>query len=98
MPSKGCVCWPNKPARLKSTPQQTVTRVPKTSVSSTTAAATTTSASTPVASSGVIKIEPANPQVVYVPNYNPRDSLWRLAQYRLSAGVLTAPSGTAICR
>ncbi|ECI3518651.1 DUF3300 domain-containing protein [Salmonella bongori] len=56
---------------LKSTPQQTVTRVPKTSVSSTTAAATTTSASTPAASSGVIKIEPANPQVVYVPNYNP---------------------------
>lgn len=55
---------------LKSTPQQTVTSVPKSSASSTTTA-TTPSASTPAASSSVIKIEPANPQVVYVPNYNP---------------------------
>ncbi|HFW2885489.1 TPA: DUF3300 domain-containing protein [Salmonella enterica subsp. enterica serovar Potsdam] len=57
---------------LKSTPQQTVTSVPKSSASTAvTTTTTTTSASTPATPSTVIKIEPANPQVVYVPNYNP---------------------------
>ncbi|MBP1522350.1 DUF3300 domain-containing protein [Salmonella enterica subsp. enterica serovar Worthington] len=57
---------------LKSTPQQTVTSVPKPSASTAvTTTTTTTSASTPATPSTVIKIEPANPQVVYVPNYNP---------------------------
>lgn len=58
---------------LKSTPQQTVTSVPKSSASTavTTTTTTTTSASTPATPSTVIKIEPANPQVVYVPNHNP---------------------------
>ncbi|EBH0344994.1 DUF3300 domain-containing protein [Salmonella enterica] len=56
---------------LKSTPQQIVTSVPKSSASSAVTTTTTTSASTPAASSTVIKIKPANPQVVYVPNYNP---------------------------
>ncbi|ECY4895647.1 DUF3300 domain-containing protein, partial [Salmonella enterica subsp. enterica serovar Java] len=56
---------------LKSTPQQTVTSVPKSSASSAVTTTTTTSASTPATPSTVIKIEPANPQVVYVPNYNP---------------------------
>lgn len=59
---------------LKSTPQQTVTSVPKTAVApaSTSAPATqsTVQKSAP-ASSTVIKIEPADPQVVYVPSYNP---------------------------
>ncbi|ECY3928392.1 DUF3300 domain-containing protein, partial [Salmonella enterica subsp. enterica serovar Enteritidis] len=56
---------------LKSTPQQTVTSVPKSSASTAVTTTTTTSASTPATPSTVIKIEPANPQVVYVPNYNP---------------------------
>ena len=60
---------------LKSTPQQTVTSVPKTVVApaSTPAPATqsTVQKSAPASSSTVIKIEPADPQVVYVPSYNP---------------------------
>lgn len=52
-----------KTGSLKSTPQQTVTTTKRTaeagSVSSTSSAPT------------VIKIEPATPEVVYVPNYNP---------------------------
>lgn len=60
---------------LKSTPQQTVTSVPKTVVApaSTSAPATqsTVQKSAPASSSTVIKIEPADPQVVYVPSYNP---------------------------
>lgn len=83
---------------LKSTPQQTVTSVPKSSASTAvTTTTTTTSASTPATPSTVIKIEPANPQVVYVPNYNPA-TVYGAAQYRLSAGVFTAPSGAAVCR
>lgn len=57
---------------LKSTPQQTVTSTPKKSVAAAPSAASTTSSmqsATPA--STVIKIEPANPQVVYVPSYNP---------------------------
>lgn len=46
---------------LKSTPQQTVSSTPKQS------AAANVQSTTPT----VIKIEPADPQVVYVPNYNP---------------------------
>lgn len=59
---------------LKSTPQQTVTSTPKKSVaaaSSTTASGTTSSAVSTAPASTVIKIEPADPQVVYVPSYNP---------------------------
>jgi hypothetical protein len=59
---------------LKSTPQQTVTSTPKKSVAaapSATASATKSSAVSTAPASTVIKIEPANPQVVYVPSYNP---------------------------
>ena len=54
---------------LKSTPQQTVSSAPK----KTEAPATAQSASNPAPAPAptVIKIEPADPQVVYVPNYNP---------------------------
>lgn len=52
---------------LKSTPQQTVSSTPK----KTTAPATVQSGSAPAPAPTVIKIEPADPQVVYVPNYNP---------------------------
>ncbi|WP_436858380.1 DUF3300 domain-containing protein [Citrobacter tructae] len=57
---------------LKSTPQQTVTTAPKKSVAVAQSgkSSTTTSVSAAPAST-VIKIEPADPQVVYVPNYNP---------------------------
>lgn len=59
---------------LKSTPQQTVTSTPKKSVTTApTSTASTTKSSTVSAApaSTVIKIEPADPQVVYVPSYNP---------------------------
>ncbi|WP_333851383.1 DUF3300 domain-containing protein [Leclercia sp.] len=55
---------------LQSTPQQTVTTVAKTApakASSSTSTSTSTSAPAPT----VIKIESADPQVVYVPTYNP---------------------------
>lgn len=53
---------------LKSTPQQTVSSTPKQSAAATQAtAAANVQSTTPT----VIKIEPADPQVVYVPNYNP---------------------------
>jgi len=52
---------------LKSTPQQTVSSTPKKA----TAPATVQSSSAPAPAPTVIKIEPADPQVVYVPNYNP---------------------------
>ncbi|WP_421355802.1 DUF3300 domain-containing protein [Pseudocitrobacter faecalis] len=59
---------------LKSTPQQTVTSVPKAAVAPASTAApatqTTVQKSAP-SSSTIIKIEPADPQVVYVPSYNP---------------------------
>ena len=51
---------------LKSTPQQTVSSTPKKNAAP---AAVQSSDSTPAPT--VIKIEPADPQVVYVPNYNP---------------------------
>ena len=62
---------------LKSTPQQTVTTTPVTVNQNTTvnAPASTSSSSSktvaPAPATTVIKIEPADPQVVYVPNYNP---------------------------
>lgn len=57
---------------LKSTPQQKVivTPVAPVSASSSTAATATAHTAAP-APTQVIKIEPTNPQVVYVPSYNP---------------------------
>ncbi|HGF0770821.1 TPA: DUF3300 domain-containing protein [Kluyvera georgiana] len=55
---------------LKSTPQQTVTTT-KRAVSSTSTSHATSSTSSASSSPTVIKIEPSDPQVVYVPNYNP---------------------------
>jgi len=57
---------------LQSTPQQTVTTVAKTEppkASASTSTSTSTSTSSPAPT--VIKIESADPQVVYVPSYNP---------------------------
>ena len=55
---------------LQSTPQQTVTTVAKTApVKAASSTSTSTSTSTPAPT--VIKIESADPQVVYVPTYNP---------------------------
>lgn len=57
-----------KTGALQSTPQQTVTTVTKPAPAKTsTAETTTTTTSAPT----VIKIESADPQVVYVPTYNP---------------------------
>lgn len=63
---------------LQSTPQQTVTTVKKSAPASSSTAATSTSASPTV-----IKIEPADPQVVYVPTYNPSTvyGTWPNASY-----------------
>lgn len=51
---------------LKSTPQQTVTLTPKKNV-----AVAQSASPAPSSTPTIIKIEPADPQVVYVPNYNP---------------------------
>ncbi len=62
---------------LKSTPQQTVTTSPVTVNQSTTVAAPASTSSSssktvaPAPAQTIIKIEPADPQVVYVPSYNP---------------------------
>ncbi|POU01024.1 DUF3300 domain-containing protein [Escherichia sp. ESNIH1] len=53
---------------LKSTPQQTVSSTPKKAKAP---VAVQSSGGTQAPAPTVIKIEPANPQVVYVPNYNP---------------------------
>ncbi|WP_217479526.1 DUF3300 domain-containing protein [Enterobacter chuandaensis] len=61
-----------KTGALQSTPQQTVTTVTKPAPAKTsTTEATTTTATTPAPAPTVIKIESADPQVVYVPTYNP---------------------------
>lgn len=57
---------------LQSTPQQTVTSVKKAApAASTTSGSTATTTTTTTTSPTVIKIESADPQVVYVPTYNP---------------------------
>ncbi|MBV8045034.1 DUF3300 domain-containing protein [Pluralibacter sp.] len=60
---------------LKSTPQQKVTTttktVPAVESSSSTQSSTTTTTAAPASSTQVIKIESADPNVVYVPTYNP---------------------------
>lgn len=59
-----------KTGALQSTPQQTVTTVTKPAPAKTSSTeSTTTTASAPAPT--VIKIESADPQVVYVPTYNP---------------------------
>jgi hypothetical protein len=59
-----------KTGALQSTPQQTVTTVTKPAPAKTSPAETTT-ATTSAPAPTVIKIESADPQVVYVPTYNP---------------------------
>ncbi|HBY1575200.1 TPA: DUF3300 domain-containing protein, partial [Klebsiella pneumoniae] len=57
---------------LKSTPQQKVIVTPAAPVSASSSTAATATAHTAApAPTQVIKIEPTNPQVVYVPSYNP---------------------------
>lgn len=62
---------------LKSTPQQKVTTTtksepaPGTSTTTHSSATTSTTAAAPASSTQVIKIESADPNVVYVPTYNP---------------------------
>ncbi|HGY1168260.1 TPA: DUF3300 domain-containing protein [Citrobacter braakii] len=56
---------------LQSTPQQTVTTVTKPAPAKTTSSESTISTTTTTTSPTVIKIESADPQVVYVPTYNP---------------------------
>lgn len=59
-----------KTGALQSTPQQTVTTVTKT-VPAKTSTTETTTPTTATPAPTVIKIESADPQVVYVPTYNP---------------------------
>ncbi|WEF27371.1 DUF3300 domain-containing protein [Klebsiella aerogenes] len=57
---------------LKSTPQQKViVTTPTASTSSRSSTVSTSTTTTAPAPSQIIKIEPANPEVVYVPSYNP---------------------------
>ena len=58
---------------LQSTPQQTVTTVTKAAPAKTVTSESTTSSTTMTATTSptIIKIESADPQVVYVPTYNP---------------------------
>ncbi|ALR75471.1 DUF3300 domain-containing protein [[Enterobacter] lignolyticus] len=58
---------------LKSTPQQKVTTTTKTAQASSTSSTSSSSTTTvvPASSTQVIKIESADPNVVYVPTYNP---------------------------
>lgn len=70
---------------LQSTPQQTVTTVTKAAPAKT-ATSTSTTSTTTTTSPTVIKIESADPQVVYVPTYNP-NTVYGTAEYRLSANL-----------
>ena len=56
---------------LKTTPQQTVTTAPVTVNQNTTVAEPSSTSAAPAPAPTVIKIEPTNPEVVYVPSYNP---------------------------
>ncbi|WP_407220180.1 DUF3300 domain-containing protein [Enterobacter sp. CPE_E1214] len=60
-----------KTGALQSTPQQTVTTVTKAAPSKTSTSESTTTNTTSAPAPTVIKIESADPQVVYVPTYNP---------------------------
>jgi Protein of unknown function (DUF3300). len=60
-----------KTGALQSTPQQTVTTVTKAAPSKTSTSESTTTTTTSAPAPTVIKIESADPQVVYVPTYNP---------------------------
>lgn len=56
---------------LKTTPQQTVTTTPVTVNQNTTVKEPSSTSAAPAPAPTVIKIEPTDPQVVYVPTYNP---------------------------
>ncbi len=45
----------------------------------------------------VISIEPANPDVVYIPNYNPTVVYGELGQYCVSAGLSATTSRRTVC-
>ncbi|MDY1036991.1 DUF3300 domain-containing protein [Lelliottia sp. CFBP8978] len=68
---------------LQSTPQQTVTTEKKTAPAQTTSASTQSSSGSTATPPTVIKIESADPQVVYVPTYNPANvyGTWPNASY-----------------
>ncbi len=75
---------------LKSTPQQKVIVTPAAPVSASSSTTATATAHTAApAPTQVIKIEPTNPQVVYVPSYNPPKSM---------VPGRTAPIRRSICR
>ncbi len=75
---------------LKSTPQQKVIVTPAAPVSASSSTAATATAHTAApAPTQVIKIEPTNPQVVYVPSYNP-STVYGTGR--------TAPIRRSICR
>lgn len=75
---------------LKSTPQQKVIVTPAAPVSASSSTAATATAHTAApAPKQVIKIEPTNPQVVYVPSYNP-STVYGTGR--------TAPIRRSICR
>ena len=79
---------------LKSTPQQKVIVTPAAPVSASSSTAATATAHTAApAPTQVIKIEPTNPQVVYVPSYNP-STVYGTAEQRLSAGLSAALPGS----
>lgn len=68
---------------LQSTPQQTVTSVKKAAPAASTASGSASTTAATATSPTVIKIESADPQVVYVPTYNPNTvyGTWPSASY-----------------
>jgi len=80
---------------LKSTPQQTVSSTPKKAKAP---VAVQSSGGTQAPAPTVIKIEPANPQVVYVPNYNPATVYGNWPNTAYPPRLSTAASRPAVCR
>lgn len=81
-----------KTGALQSTPQQTVTTVTKPAPAKSATSESTTS-TTPAPT--VIKIESADPQVVYVPTYNP-NTVYGTAKHSLPANLSSSFSGRAV--
>lgn len=80
---------------LQSTPQQTVTTVTKPAPVKTATSTSTTSTTTTTTNPTVIKIESADPQVVYVPTYNP-NTVYGTAKHRLPAHLSPAHARRAV--
>lgn len=85
---------------LKSSPQQKVTTSKVTPPPTTSAATTTVKTTTvvePAPTTEIIKIESTDPNVVYVPTYNP-NTVYGTAEHDLPAGLSAANTGRTVYR